>query len=61
MERSGQCWVRVWAWTLQSAPSQTLSFRRAWELLDEKVIGYVEEPSGGIASPGFISSICHVA
>lgn len=36
----GSVRVRVWAWTLHPTSSQTLSFRRAWEL-DKKVIGYV--------------------
>lgn len=39
VRRSGQGWV--WAWPASPAPSQTLLFRRAWELQDRKVIGYV--------------------
>lgn len=30
--RSGQGWVRVRAWPPSPSPSQTLFFRRAWEL-----------------------------
>lgn len=39
VRRSGQGWV--WAWPAFPTPSQTLLFRRAWELQDRKVIGYV--------------------
>lgn len=48
--RSGQGWVGVQAWTPYPIPSNTFSFRRAWELLDKKVTGYVQELSGGLIS-----------